>query len=173
MKPSSSQQAAQHWRLIITHLLPTLIRWGVGGIFLLFSISKLLSPLSEFKADIAAYSIIPTSLLGLFGMIVICCEIVGAVGLIIGLFTRASIIGISGLLVMFVIAITQALLRGIVLADCGCSGSVAWLKVFGESPGQVLLRDGIMLVGLIALLMTGRYGWTIDGWLARRHQSDT
>jgi uncharacterized membrane protein YphA (DoxX/SURF4 family) len=156
----------------LTHpLLTSMIRWGIGGLFVLFSVSKALSPFGEFVVDIRAYQMLPEAVIPVFALLVMVAEIAFGALLIIGLFTRTSLYAISGLLVMFLIAITQGVVRGLGLTDCGCSGDIGWLKIFGETPGQVLWRDGVMLVGLVWLLVTRRYGWTLDAWLHRRHQS--
>lgn len=122
------------------------IRFLVGGIFIAFGLSKAIEPQQGFYASIRAYEMIPGALVPLFATTVLILEIVFGLCLMVGIYTRYSKIGLLVLLVMFMIAIAQAMLRGIYLADCGCSGS---LINIGDTPTQVLTRDAVLFVLLL------------------------
>lgn len=158
------------FRAVLVHpLFLTVIRVGVGGIFLLFGFVKAIEPLSIFYESIAAYQMVPSVLIEPFGLIVLAVEIVAGIFLTVGLFTKWSNRVIIALLVMFIIAIGQAMIRGLYLPDCGCSGSMISL---GESPAEVILRDLLMLVGLLWIEVQKRYGWTIDRLLSKKNHEN-
>lgn len=151
---------------LLTHpLLLTLIRVGVGGIFLVFGFVKAIEPLKIFYESVASYKMVPDVLIEPFGLLVLAAEIVFGLFLTVGLFTKWSNRAILTLLVMFIIAIAQAMARGLDLPDCGCSGSAISL---GESPVEVITRDSVMLVGVAWLAITKKYGWTLDQFLSRK-----
>lgn len=146
-------------------LFLTIIRVIVGGIFLLFGFVKAIEPLSIFFESIAAYQMVPGILIPPFGVIVLILEIVFGLFLILGLFSRLSNRVILFLLLIFMIAIGQAMIRGLYLPDCGCSGSFIRL---GETPAQVLSRDILFFIGLLYLEGVKKYGYTLDAFLEKR-----
>lgn len=140
------------------------IRVLVGGIFLAFGIAKALEPQQAFYASIRAYEMIPSALVPAFATLILVAEIIFAIGMILGLYTRFSYAGIALLLVMFIIAIAQAMIRGLYLPDCGCSGS--WIKL-GDTPYEVIMRDVVMLIGVAWLLWKDtRPRYTLDSLLS-------
>lgn len=146
-------------------LFLTAIRVVVGGIFVLFGASKAISTPEEFYTSIGYYEFVPDILVPVFANILIYAEIIFGALLFFGLFTRWATIGVSALLAMFSFSLIQAIVRGLELPDCGCSGG---LINIGESPGEVLGRDGIMLFGLMWLLLKKKYGWTVDSLLEKK-----
>ncbi len=155
---------------LITHSLTLLaIRLLVGGLFLLYGIAKALAPLGQFEQSIADYHLLPEAVIPTFAVIMIIAEIAVGIGLILGLFTRYATLATAGLLAMFLIAIGQAMLRGLDLPDCGCAGG--FIKL-GDSPLEVFTRDAIMLLMLIPLYFKQRAGglvpWTVDKWFERK-----
>lgn len=131
----------------LTHPLVFLvIRLITGGIFVLFGLAKALEPQASFYASIRAYNMLPDSIVPFFATCVLIAEIVCGLGVVLGLYARYSAYGLLILLVMFIIAITQAMVRGIYLPDCGCSGS--WLKL-GDTPVEVLVRDVCMALSIV------------------------
>lgn len=156
------------WQSLAAHpLLLTLIRVLVGAVFLVFGFVKAIEPLNIFYDSIAAYQMVPDVLIEPFGLVVLVFEIAAGLFLTVGLFTKWSNRVIIGMLAMFIIAIAQAMIRGIYLPDCGCSGSLISL---GETPAQVLTRDVLMLVGVVWLEVKKRYGFTIDSYLSKNNE---
>ncbi|MBI2411312.1 MAG: DoxX family membrane protein [Candidatus Kerfeldbacteria bacterium] len=143
-----------------------IIRIVVGGIFLLFGIIKVIEPHEIFFRSIRDYQMLPVSIVPAFGSTMMYIEIALGVLLILGLFTRLAAWGITGLLLMFITALSQAIARGLVLTDCGCSGSIIRL---GETPSSVILRDVILLVAMswFLLNMKPAMKYTIDALFAR------
>lgn len=142
-------------------ILSLVVRVIVGGVFLLFGAVKAYEPKEAFFASIADYQIVPEALIPTFGYIVIVLEIIVGLLFILGLFLDWATIGVGGLLMLFIVALSQAMLRGLELPNCGCSGSL--IKV-GETPIQVLTRDVAMLAGVVWVWCARQKQYTLDSW---------
>lgn len=122
-----------------------LARLVLGGVLLLAGYLKAFSP-DKSQMAVRAYEILPISVANFLGIILPWLEIGAGLLLLVGLGIRyASIFG-SVLMLIFVIAISQAWARGLSI-DCGCFGGGG--KV---APGETkylseILRD----LGLAAL----------------------
>ena len=122
-----------------------LARLVLGGVLLLAGYLKAFSP-DKSQMAVRAYEILPVSVANFLGIILPWLEIGAGLLLLVGLGIRyASIFG-SVLMLIFVIAISQAWARGLSI-DCGCFGGGG--KV---APGETrylseILRD----LGLAAL----------------------
>lgn len=122
-----------------------LARLVLGGVLLLAGCLKAFSP-DKSQMAVRAYEILPISVANFLGIILPWLEIGAGLLLLVGLGIRyASIFG-SLLMLIFVIAISQAWARGLSI-DCGCFGGGG--KV---APGETrylseILRD----LGLAAL----------------------
>lgn len=132
-------------------------RLAVGLVFVLAGISKLVAP-GTFSATLLAYDLLPVALLRPVALSLPWVELVVGLYLLAGLFTRVAAWAAIGLLAVFMLAIGQALLRGLSLEDCGCFGSITaavpalQYVLGGSSLGPVdLLRDGVY--GAMALLV--------------------
>lgn len=145
------------------------IRVFVGGIFFLFGVVKAIEPKEEFYASVAEYQMIPSALIPTFGTIVIYAEIVFGLLLILGLFRKWSAIAVTGMLVMFIIAIAQTGVRGIELVNCGCSGSAFHI---GETANEVISRDAFFLLLMVWYLAveakTRTTAWTADRFFSKK-----
>ncbi len=99
---------------------PTLLsRLALGGIFLLYGLSKLRTPL-QFANDIDAYKMgIPPAIVDTMARVLPIVEIGLGIWLLVGLFTRFAAVITTLLMAIFTTAITQAWVRGID-ANCGC-----------------------------------------------------
>lgn len=102
------------WPLFILRLL-------VGGVFVYAGITKVQQPLN-FADSIATFQVIPTQLINILAIALPPFEIIVGVMLIIGWKVRLAAFAIFILTVIFAIALSQALTRGLEV-DCGCFGS--------------------------------------------------
>lgn len=153
-------------RALVTHPLFFLaIRLIVGGVFLLFGFSKAIAPIEEFISVIKTYQLLPEAVVPAAAIIFIIAEISAGLFFIVGIFTQRAAQLTAVLLTLFIIALSQALLRGIGLEDCGCSGG---LFSIGETPQAVLVRDLIMLAAVWWFLKRNPQEFTIDRWLKTR-----
>ena len=124
-----------------------LLRLFVGGVFIYASIDKIYHP-AQFAHAIENYRILPHSLVNIFAIILPWVELVAGLLLISGVWSGASALIISGLLTMFIIAITAGLLRGLDIS-CGCFTTSG-----GEKLGLSLtFRDVILLLITIHILI--------------------
>ncbi|MBI3008488.1 MAG: DoxX family membrane protein [Candidatus Omnitrophica bacterium] len=116
------------------------LRLFVGGVFIYASIDKIAHP-AQFAHAIENYRILPHFLVNIFAIILPWVELVAGLLLISGVWSGASALIISGLLTMFIIAITAGLLRGLDIS-CGCFTTSG-----GENLGlSLILRDVILLL---------------------------
>ena len=119
-----------------------IFRLFLGAMFMYASLDKINAP-ETFSGDIRAYQIIPFGLENSVAIILPWLELLIGIGLVIGVMVDGSALISMGLLVVFIIAISSAILRGYNI-ECGCG-----LKE-GEVVGtQKLLENTIFfLMGL-------------------------
>ena len=119
-------------RILTGRELNLILRLFLGGMFVYAAWSKVMEP-SGFAMAVRGYKLIPFSLSNLFALCVSWSELVAGIMLILGIFPRKAAGAIAILLVMFIVAITTTLVRGMVV-DCGCFGkeggsSTSWLLI--------------------------------------------
>jgi len=123
-----------------------LARLALAAIFLYAAATKL-PDMAAFAKDVANYRLLPGPLVPFAAAVVVGIELVVGLALVTGLWARAAALVASGMLVLFVAGLSQALLRGIDLR-CGCFGgdeAADWWTV---------LRDVAMLVPALVVLFT-------------------
>lgn len=115
------------------------LRVGVAAIFLYAGITKIGDPQS-FADSIATFQMLPPELNNLVALGIPVLEVILALMLLVGWKLRPAAFGILGLTVVFAIALTQALIRGLEV-DCGCfgSGEPAALKTWASLGRDLLL----------------------------------
>lgn len=108
-----------HIRNLITHrALSFIIRIFLGITFVYASWDKILHP-EAFAQAIANYRILPSFLVGIMAVAMPWIELFCGLFLILGLFVRSSALILSLMFVMFSIALSSTVIRGIDI-DCGC-----------------------------------------------------
>jgi uncharacterized membrane protein YphA (DoxX/SURF4 family) len=145
-----------------------ILRWIVGGMFVFAAVVKIwnvnINPAHEganvtvtirasavpdlktFADQVANYRVPPREVTNLVAMTLPWIELVAGLLLIGGIWKRASAVVISVLVVVFLIAIGQAVARGLNIS-CGCFGTVEGRKV-----GVVALAQDLVLLGITAWL---------------------
>ena len=112
-------------------VLILMIRFLLGLIFVYASYDKILDP-EKFARDISNYHVVPFGLENTIAIILPWLELIIGLGIIIGVCINASVFITGGLLIVFIILITQAILRGFNI-DCGCGLKegevVGWSKI--------------------------------------------
>ena len=137
----------------------------LAGCFLLAAIPKIADPPS-FAVAIDNYHLVPSTLIPAFALIIPIAELLIAVALVIGLYLRSAAIACAVLLMIFIIAMSQTILRGIDLS-CGCFGAEVESTV---SWWSVLRNLGLFVLSLIVAF---RSKWTFDipwTWIQRPPQ---
>ena len=123
-----------------------LLRFALGGLFIWASIDKALEP-HLFARLIRNYQVLPLILFNPSALLVPWLELLTGFLLITGVWRRSCLFIINSLLVMFILLMSQALLRGLSL-DCGCystqsgSSQVTWWRVVEDI---AMLAAGIWL----------------------------
>lgn len=125
-------------------VLAVAARLVLGLVFGYAAITKI-SDMHQFAEEIANYRLLPPSIVSATAAAVVGVEIVCAVLLVIGLFVRSAAFVVTFLLVLFIAALSQALLRGINLT-CGCFGG-AELATWGTVARDLVLL-GLTLIPL-------------------------
>ena len=105
----------------------------------------------EAKASVRAYDVLPVSVANALGMLLPPLEIALALLLIVGIWSKQIALLSTLLMVIFVVAISQAWIRGLPI-NCGCFGNggvTADGKVHNWTYLSEILRDlGLILCGV-------------------------
>lgn len=121
----------------------TLIFWAVGLLFLFSGLAKLRQPY-DFMRDVYAYELLGPPIGRWLAMTLPHIEVVLAVCLLSGLFRRSAALATAGLLLLFVIAQTTVIWRGMTI-DCACFGSAEGTVVgLGSGVRTLLLLLGVL-----------------------------
>ncbi len=104
----------------IKDVVGLLARLVLGGVLLYAGLTKVLTPVASARA-VQAYQIFPFELAAYIGYALPIIEIIIGALLVVGLFTRASAIAGTLLMVIFIAGIISAWARGLSI-DCGCFG---------------------------------------------------
>ena len=125
-------------RVITSPYLALAFRLYLGALFIYASMSKI-TYTAEFAENIASYQILPYWGVNLFAITMPWAELICGTLLVFGVRSKAAVLMIAGMLVMFTAAIFLSLVRGIPIG-CGCFHSL-------EEPmtWTTLLRDLVWL----------------------------
>jgi uncharacterized membrane protein YphA (DoxX/SURF4 family) len=130
-----------------------IVIWGIrivlGVVFIWASIDKISDP-GLFAESIYNYRMVPHSLLNIMALVMPWLELVCGVLIIVGVYLRGSAFMIGFMLLVFIIAISAALLRGLDIS-CGCFSQTGGHKVAVD----LLWRDILMLIGAAVVLFQG------------------
>jgi uncharacterized membrane protein YphA (DoxX/SURF4 family) len=134
------------------------VRVYLGVVFLAAAWYKIAEPY-EFALSIATYDILPLAFVNPMAILLPWVEVVFGLSLILGLWTRASALGIAGMMVMFMVALAIALSKDLQMA-CGC---FAASDAGEEINALTMVRDAAWLAGALYVLAIddGRLG--LDG----------
>jgi putative oxidoreductase len=120
----------------MTRWLGLAARLALGVTFAWAVVTKL-PDLRTFAEEVANYQLLPSGLVPFATVAFVGLELVAAVALLLGRWVRAASLLSGALLVAFIVALTQALVRGIDLR-CGCFGG-ADLATWGTVARDVVL----------------------------------
>jgi len=131
--------------------LDKISRAGLALVFLVAAWSKIRDP-AAFAVSVANYRMLPSFAVGIFALTLPMVELLAALALVCTRWSREAALVLLGLLGMFFIGLTQALVRGLDIS-CGCFGG-ADAATGPAAIAWALARD-------IALILPA-------AWLARR-----
>jgi putative oxidoreductase len=119
-------------------------RVALGLVFIAAAVTKL-PDLRTFAEEVANYQLLPAMLVPLAAVAFVGAELVLGASLLAGIWVRASAVLAGAMLVVFIVALSQALVRGIDLR-CGCFGGAdvaTW--------GTVARDVGLLVVAAVAV----------------------
>ena len=135
----------------------TVLRLSLGGMFLYSAWSKVPDPWM-FQTIVDDYSLLPANMTALFAVTIPQVELLVVVMFILTKWTREAAFATTVILMMFLVALAQAQVRGLDIS-CGC---------FGETEGEThsvlhaLIRDILLFTPTIWLLIKGQRRWIVD-----------
>jgi len=102
-------------------VLHMLISLGLGAVFIYSGSLKILDP-TGFAQAIANYKILPDSFIHVTALYLPWLEVLCGLSVLIPRWQKAAILLISGMTLIFMLAVTSAMLRSLDIS-CGCFGS--------------------------------------------------
>jgi uncharacterized membrane protein YphA (DoxX/SURF4 family) len=131
--------------LLQDKILPLIFRLALGGVFIFAAVPKIIAP-EKFAQAISNYRMLPNEWLNLLAITLPWVELLAGILLVVGAWVRASAWAVTGMCVMFLVAISSAVSRGLNI-DCGCFGTVS-----GRRIGLASLAFDIALLGMAVWL---------------------
>ena len=128
---------------MIGRLLTMAVRLGLGCVFIYAALSKV-PAFDTFAEEIANYRLLPALLVAPMAVAMPGIELAAGVLLVLGLWVRPAALLLGLLLAVFIVALSQALLRGINLS-CGCFGG-SEVATWGTVARDVLFLAGAAFV---------------------------
>ncbi len=128
------------------------IRIFLGFIFIFAALTKVADPVG-FSQSIYNYKLMPDFLINFLAIAIPWIELVAGILLVFGISVKENSAILSGLLVVFIIAVAISLARGLDI-DCGCFGTVDGSKV---GIMKILENTGLLILGLILIKFDSRF----------------
>jgi putative oxidoreductase len=128
------------------------LRVLLGVVFIWSSTDKVLDP-ARFAIAVRGYEILPVQLTNLFSLALAWTEVISGIMLVFGIYARQAAAAVFLLLVMFVVAITTTIVRGMVI-DCGCFSNEG-----GTQTGYLLIVRNLLLIVASLLVMRFESGF--------------
>lgn len=113
-----------------------IVRIVLGGLFIYASMDKMAN-MADFAKVIHNYKILPVSLENLLAIFLPWLEFITGLFLIVGKYNKGALFIYNIFLCIFIVALTQALVRGLDI-NCGCfsvkpsSTSEVWLRIIED-----------------------------------------
>lgn len=127
------------------------------------AIPKIWDP-NSFAKDIANYQMLPDVFVPWLALFLPVFELLAGAALLASIYVRGAALAVAMMLVVFIVGIAQAILRGIDI-DCGCFGQAARTQVSWSK----VVEDVIYLLMTVPLINRHWVPW----WNKTRWVSDT
>lgn len=130
--------------LLSNKYLMMISRFILGFVFIYAGVEKISDP-DAFAVSITNYKLFPLFIINFFAIVIPWIELICGLLLLFGFEVKENVIILNLLLVLFIVLIFTALVRGLDI-DCGC---------FGTSDGQkvgilkIVENLGLLLLGLL------------------------
>lgn len=125
-------------------------RLTLAGVFLVAAWYKI-TDLEAFALSISHYDMIPRPLLPLFTVLLAGVEVSAGLTLLTGLWRKGAAVVTGAMLVMFIVALATAYIRGLSI-ECGCFTADLSAEKASELRSQMLTRI-VQDLGLLALAL--------------------
>ena len=128
------------------------LRTILAFVFIYAAILKIAEP-GDFSQAIANYKLLPDISINVLGIILPWIEISAGILLLFGVAVKENSVIISGMLIVFIIAIGISLARGLNI-DCGCFGTAN-----GNQIGllKLLQNIGLLVIGIILIIYNSTF----------------
>ena len=128
------------------------LRAILAFVFIYAAILKIAEP-GDFSQAIANYKILPDISINILGIILPWIEISAGILLLFGVSVKENSVIISGMLLVFIIAIGISLARGLNI-DCGCFGTAD-----GDQIGLIKLLQniGLLAIGILLIIYNSTF----------------
>ena len=133
MMPAVSRRIG---RILGNRKVLTVLRLAIAAVFIVASWEKIIYP-DAFADIIEGYQILPAATLGLVAIWLPWTEMLAGLALLVGIWPRAIGLLVSGLTVVFIVGLIQAMARGIDI-HCGCfsldpeAAARSWVSLWQE-----------------------------------------
>ena len=122
-------------KIINNKYILLIARLVVALIFIFAAIPKIANP-AEFAGEIARYNLMPNTFLNIMALALPWIELTAAIFLLLGIRLKANSVIISGMLLVFILAIGLAMVQGLNI-NCGChtkglAHKVGWGKILED-----------------------------------------
>ena len=144
-------------RVIDNDLLTMLMRLFVGVTFIIASYYKIVDP-GAFAKSIWFYHLVPGSLINIIAIVLPWLELICGLGIIFGFTYRGSVVLTFVMTLVFIIALSTAIARGISL-DCGCFKAAASST---NSAWNTLWFDVVLILATLQLLLSRSRRWFLS-----------
>lgn len=140
------------------------LRILTGLLFVVSGAEKLIWPYQNFLYVLQGYELLPAGLDGIVARVFPWIEFLTGLLLILGLWVPQMLKVALGMFTVFILIITQALLRHLPIDECGCFGQLITLK-----PQQTLVMDSMFFLSLVWTLRHVKKAerFSLDQYLAR------
>lgn len=143
--------------------ISTLVRLSMAGILIFAAIPKL-QDIPQSIIAVRAYRLLPEAVVPFVGTVLPIFELVLALFLLLGLFTRISAIVWLAMMAAFMFGVIWAWAKGYSI-DCGCFGGGGDVEEgTTQYPIHMLERLGFVALGTW-LLIWPRTKFSLDGWM--------
>ncbi len=139
---------------VAANVLEKACRVGLGGLFVYSSMGKISDP-GVFADAVSRYEVLPEFSLGLFALVMPMLELLAGLALVFTKWTREAALVVSAMLALFMVALAQALVRGLEIS-CGCFGVPS---VGGRQEIALALARDVVLAVPAVWLMSRRNSW--------------
>lgn len=135
----------------------TLLRFSLGAMFLYSAWSKIQDP-GMFQTMVESYRMLPACVTAPFSVTMAMAELLVGAIFIFTKWTREAAFATTVMIMMFLIALAQAKVRGLDIS-CGCFGETAEES---HTVLYALVRDIVLLAPTLWLLAKGQRRWIVD-----------